>query len=285
MSYGTTFFVYICLTFIQIITMYKALIIDDEYYAQEGLKKLIAHTAPNLFSNIYVAESVNQGVELIGEFKPDLVFLDIHMPNEYGFKLFDYFDDINFEVIFTTAHSNYVLEAVNQWGCLGYLMKPISISDLEFVLNRFKQVYSQKKNSLLNGIEEAINSDEIDDTNNIKTSLNQENGILLFSSVNELSFIKIDDIIYCKAADNYCEIYTSTKSFTISKPLKEIEKSICRNSFIRVHRSFLVNLEYAVRLDKRNNTLIVQNSNSDNEIEILIPVTASGLKILMNAVS
>lgn len=284
MSYGTTFFVYICLTFIQIITMYKALIIDDEYYAQEGLKKLIAHTAPNLFSNIYVAESVNQGVELIREFKPDLVFLDIHMPNEYGFKLFDYFDDINFEVIFTTAHSNYVLEAVNQWGCLGYLMKPISISDLEYVLQRFKQVYTQK--NLANTVDlDASNQDDIDELNEIKTTLNQENGILLFSSVNELSFIKIDDIIYCKAADNYCEIYTSTKSFTISKPLKEIEKSICRNSFIRVHRSFLVNLEYAVRLDKRNNTLIVQNSNSDNESEILIPVTASGLKILMNAVS
>lgn len=284
MSYGTTFFVYICLTFIQIITMYKALIIDDEYYAQEGLKKLIAHTAPNLFSNIYVAESVNQGVELIREFKPDLVFLDIHMPNEYGFKLFDYFDDINFEVIFTTAHSNYVLEAVNQWGCLGYLMKPISISDLEYVLQRFKQVYTQK--NLANTVDlDASNQDDIDELNEIKSTLNQENGILLFSSVNELSFIKIDDIIYCKAADNYCEIYTSTKSFTISKPLKEIEKSICRNSFIRVHRSFLVNLEYAVRLDKRNNTLIVQNSNSDNESEILIPVTASGLKILMNAVS
>ncbi|RLZ09873.1 LytR/AlgR family response regulator transcription factor [Faecalibacter macacae] len=264
--------------------MYKALIIDDEYYAQEGLKKLIAHTAPNLFSNIYVAESVNQGVELIREFKPDLVFLDIHMPNEYGFKLFDYFDDINFEVIFTTAHSNYVLEAVNQWGCLGYLMKPISISDLEYVLQRFKQVYTQK--NLANTVDlDASNQDDIDELNEIKTTLNQENGILLFSSVNELSFIKIDDIIYCKAADNYCEIYTSTKSFTISKPLKEIEKSICRNSFIRVHRSFLVNLEYAVRLDKRNNTLIVQNSNSDNESEILIPVTASGLKILMNAVS
>ncbi|QTV05602.1 LytR/AlgR family response regulator transcription factor [Faecalibacter bovis] len=264
--------------------MYKAIIIDDEYHAQEGLKKLIAHTAPNFFSNILVADSVNHGVELIREFKPDLVFLDIHLPNEYGFKLFDYFDEINFEIIFTTAHSNYVLEAVNQWGCLGYLMKPISISDLEFVLDRFKNVLNQKK-SKENSDSLNPNSEEFEVVNEIKTTLNQENGILLFSSVNELNFIKIDEIIYCKASDNYCEIYTISKSFTISKPLKEIEKSINRNVFVRVHRSYLVNLDYAVRLDKRNNILIVQNPKLDTASEILVPVTASGLKILVNAIS
>lgn len=262
--------------------MYKVIIIDDEFLAQEGLKKLIELAVPNFFSNIYVASSLNEGIELIRDLNPDIVFLDIHMPNEYGFKIFDYFDQINFEIVFTTAHSNYIMEAVNQWGCLGYLMKPVSIEDLKIVLNRF---VDKRKNLNSTKIYHSTDDfDEIADSNSIKLSLNQENGILLFSSVNEINFIKINDIIYCKASDNYCDIITINKTYTISKPLKEIEKAIDRQVFIRTHRSYLVNLTYANRLDRKNNVLILKNC-SENQTEISIPVTASGLKILTNVVS
>ena len=262
--------------------MYKALIIDDEFFAQEGLKKLIQLAIPNFFSNISIASSLNEGIELIHSTEPDIVFLDIHMPNEYGFKLFDYFDQINFEIVFTTAHSNYVMEAVNHWGCLGYLMKPISIGDLKLILQRFeikKQSFSQ------NPIETIIEDDEdITSSKSLKSTLNQVNGILLFSAVNEINFIKIDEIIYCKASDNYCDIVTINKSFTISKPLKDIEKAINREVFIRTHRSYLVNLAYVNRLDRKNNVLVI-NKNLVVEEDILIPVTASGLKIIANVVS
>ena len=262
--------------------MYKAIIIDDEFFAQEGLKKLIELAVPHFFSSINVASSLNEGVELIRTIQPDIVFLDIHMPNEYGFKIFDYFDHINFEVVFTTAHSNYVMEAVNQWGCLGYLMKPISISDLKLVLSRFeekKRIVTQETNR-----DSLDDLDEIPDSNHLKRVLNQQNGILLFSSVNEINFIKIDEILYCKASDNYCDIVTVNKSYTISKPLKEIEKAIDRELFVRTHRSYLVNLSFVNRLDRRNNVLILKKNSLDEE-DILVPVTASGLKILTNVVS
>lgn len=263
--------------------MYTAIIIDDEFHAQEGLKKLIHHALPNMFSQILIASSVNSGVELIREFKPDIVFLDIHMPNEYGFKLFDYFDQINFEVIFTTAHSNYILEAVNQWGCLGYLMKPVSVVDLKNLLHRFEQIYAQKKESQYQKISSNL-MDDFEEAKEIKSTLNQDCGILLYSSVTEISFIRIDEIIYCKAADNYCEIYTTSKMYIISKPLKEIEKAIARNYFARIHRSYLVNLSFAMRMDKRSNTLFLKNPLNEKE-DLIVPVTASGLKILMNAIS
>jgi len=262
--------------------VYKAIIIDDEFLAQEGLKKLIELTDPNFFSHIYVASSLNEGVELIRNFKPDIVFLDIHMPNEYGFKIFDYFDQIDFEIVFTTAHSNYIMEAVNQWGCLGYLMKPVSITDLKTILDRFERKIIT---SNLKDLEPSIDDFEDEtDSSNIKLSLNQENGILLFSSVNEINFIKIDEIIFCKASDNYCDIFTINKTYTISKPLKEIEKLIDRKVFVRTHRSYLVNLAYAAKLERKNNVLIMKRDSSDEE-EILVPVTASGLKILTNVVS
>ena len=263
--------------------MKTALIIDDEFHAQEGLKRLIQLTFPSLLDQIFLADSVDQGVEIIRQNKPDLIFLDIHLQNEYGFKLFDYFDEIDFEVVFTTAHSNYVMEAVNQWGCLGYLMKPVSISDLKFVIARFKDVF-QAKQTDKETVSDLILNDEVDENKEIKATLNQENGILLFSSVNEINFIKVKEIIYCKADDNYCEINTIKKTYTISRPLKEVEKAINRNSFVRVHRSYLVNMEFAERLDKKSNTLFLCKTKDCNE-EVLIPVTASGIKILMNAIS
>ncbi|WP_322969676.1 LytR/AlgR family response regulator transcription factor [Faecalibacter sp. LW9] len=118
--------------------MFKALIIVDEFPAQEGLNKLIHHSKLELFKEILVASSVNEGVELIREHQPELMFLDINMLNEYGVKLFDYFDKISFDVIFTTAHSDYIMDSINNWGCLGYLIKPISILELKNVLHRFK---------------------------------------------------------------------------------------------------------------------------------------------------
>ena len=262
--------------------MYTAIIIDDEYLAQEVLKKLIQRFFPGKFDEIYCANSVNEGVELIRKHNPDLVFLDIHMPNEYGFKLFDYFDEIKFEVVFSTAHSNYVMEAVNKWGCLGYLMKPVSINDLKIVIDRFEARFSEK-NQIETKVNEVVTFENASQPNVVKSVLNEDYGILLFSTLNEIIFIKKADIIYCKADDNYCEIYTTNKMYTISKPLKEIEKSINKTLFIRIHRSYLVNLDYSKRLDKKNNVLVLSSTNNDEEI--LIPVTASGLKILMNAIS
>lgn len=262
--------------------VYKAIIIDDEFFAQEGLKKLIDLAVPNFFSTINVASSLNEGIELIRDIKPDIVFLDINMPNEFGFKIYDYFDVIDFEIIFTTAHANYVMDAVNQWGCLGYLMKPVSISDLKTVLNRFSE---KKKNQFISDNHTEVEiTEEHPEIINLKNTLNKENGILLFSSVNEINFIKIDEIIYCKAADNYCDIITKYRSYTISKPLKEIEKSINNNAFIRTHRSYLVNLNFAMRLDRKNNILVLRKNCNEDE-DIIIPLTASGLKILTNVVS
>lgn len=262
--------------------MCKVLIIDDEFHAQEVLKKLISISIPDFFSHVFVADSIKEGVKHIKKEQVDLVFLDMHMPTEHGFKLFDYVDHVNFEVVFTTAHSNYLMDAVNAYGCMGYLMKPISLTGLKQVLDRFIEKY-REKNNLEKLVDLDVANDEFVQYKDIKHSIRKEKGILLFSSINEISFIRIDEIIYCKASDNYCEIHTSRKLYTISKPLKEIEKAIERNSFIRVHRSYLVNIDYAIRMDKRSNSLVVKGY--ENNEEFYIPVTASGAKILMNVVS
>jgi len=173
------------------------------------------------------------------------------------------------------------MDAINNWGCLGYLMKPISIIELKNVLTRFEQkflMYCQLKS-----IQDQVTPPKENNTlETIKSTINQQNGVLIFTAVNEIIFIKIDEIIYCRASDNYCEIKSINKLYTVSKPLKEVEKTINREAFIRVHRSYLVHLRYAVRVDKKSNTLILLDKNKE---EILIPVTASGLKILNHVAS
>ena len=261
---------------------YKALIIDDEHFAQQGLKKIIQHALPNFFISIDTASSVKEGVDLINEINPDIVFLDIQMPNEFGFKLFDYFDEITFDVIFTTAHSDYILQAVNQWGCLGYLMKPIAISDLKILMNRFVE----RQNIVPKSITEIEKIEEVEDeisNNDLKNQLKNEHGIIFIPSITEVLVLKIDEIIYCKADDSYCTIYTKDASFMVTKTLKEVEGLINKINFLRINRSYLVNINFANKFDKRKNILIL--NCHPYEGENTLPVTTLGYKILANVVS
>jgi len=261
---------------------YKALIIDDEHFAQQGLKKIIQHALPDFFISIDTANSVKEGVKKIKGNQPDIVFLDIQMPDEFGFKLFDYFDDISFDVIFTTAHSDYILQAVNQWGCLGYLMKPISILDLKVLLNRFVERQNQ-----MNQTKESTSIKEEDEQelemDKLKDIFKNEHGIIFIPSITEVLVLKIVDIIYCKADDSYCTIYTKEDTYMVTKTLKEVENLIDQTNFFRVNRSYLVNINFAKKFDKRNNVLILNCDPKGGESTL--PVTSLGYKILSNVVS
>lgn len=261
---------------------FKALIIDDEHFAQEGLKKLIQHRFSDNFHQIDAVESVKKGVEYILQESPDLIFLDIHMPDQYGFKLFDYFDQLKAEVIFTTAHSDYLLEAVNQWGCSGYLMKPIMLKDLDLVIGRF--IKKTEQNNLGKELEAEVECETEDQFfKGLKTSLKKDKNIVFLPTLNEIIILNINDIIYCQADDSYCNVYTCEKTYTFSKSLKEIEKIIDSEHFFRVNRSYLVNISYAKKYDKRNNVLILSCSSVSEPI--IVPVTQLGAKLMMNVSS
>lgn len=115
--------------------MTTCIIIDDERRSRETLKKIIDRFLSDKITVVGMAETVKEGVYLIKEKEPALVFLDIEMPNESGFKLFEYFDDINFEIVFTTAYRQYAIDAF-KYSAIDYLLKPINYLDLEETINR-----------------------------------------------------------------------------------------------------------------------------------------------------
>jgi two-component system, LytTR family, response regulator len=239
---------------------YKAVIIDDEKDARESLKLRLE----TKFQEIDVVEccsSADKGIEAIKKHKPQLVFLDVEMPNKNGFSVLDYFPNPDFEVIFVTAYENYSLKAIKV-STLDYLLKPINQEELEIAIAKFKNRIAKNDTS--------IHLFKDSDTQNSK---------LLVPCSYGFDFINIDDIIYCQADRNYTIVKTTDKNHNdkvVSKTIKEFEKQLSEFNFLRVHNSFLVNVKH-IRSYRKSQGGFLTMSNNDE-----ISVSATKKEILLN---
>lgn len=225
--------------------MIKTLIIDDEHNASEFLEKMLKRYFPNKFHICQTCDNIDDAVILIEQCQPELVFLDIQMPQKNGFELFKLVKDINFEVIFTTAHSEYAIEAIKR-SALDYLLKPINQIDLLGAINRFEQKNNKtKQEKRLDLLIENLDSGE---TAHKKIAISTESGY---------EFIKYNTIIYLEAQSNYTKFYlTNNSSLTTSKTLKYFEEILPSSLFFRVHKSYLVNLNFIKRFTKGDEQII-----------------------------
>ena len=159
-----------------------------------------------------------------------MVFLDIQMQSETGFDLLAKVKPINFEVIFTTAHSNYAIKAF-KFSAIDYLLKPIDIEDLKKAVEKVER----KVNFNISARLEQL-------VQNLKPSSGQNHKLAL-PTLDGLIFVKIEDIIYCEASSNYTQIFTfDGKKHVVSRTLKEYEELLADHDFFRIHNSFLINL-------------------------------------------
>jgi len=228
--------------------MIKTLIIDDEKDAQLVLEKTLERSFPNKFNIVEKCDSVDSAVLAIKKFEPELVFLDIQMPGKNGFELFKYFDSINFEVIFTTAFNQYAIKAI-KCSALDYLLKPINYIDLVEAIKRFdlrnKDSFAQKRLTLLL---ENLNID------------NEHSNKIAFPTIDGFELIHTNQILYCKADNNYCFIKKIDKlNITVSKTLKYVEDLLPEKIFQRIHKSYVINLNYIVRYHKANKEVELTN--------------------------
>lgn len=213
--------------------MKTCIIIDDEKNARETLAKIIERYFSTKIKILFSADSVKEGVFAINKYNPDLVFLDIEMPEENGFKLFEYFDIYNFEVIFTTAYKQYAIDAI-KFAALDYLLKPINFIDLRDVLTRLEKKQSQTSNNTQ--IEAFLSNLNNDPGNFSKIALPTLDGYQLE---------KVNNIVYCQAEENYCKIFTNRNEvILVARTLKNIEELLPEEVFFRIHKSHLVNMNY-----------------------------------------
>jgi two-component system LytT family response regulator len=219
--------------------MIKTVIIDDEINARELLEKMLNRYFPQKFIVCDLCESIDEAVKSIEKHKPDLVFLDIQMPNKSGFELFKEIKEIDFEVIFTTAHSKYAIEAIKR-SALDYLLKPINYLDLLEAVSRYEK--KNKKSNQQKQLRVLLENIDTGDAAHKKMAIPTEIGF---------EFLKFNSIVFLEAQSNYTKFYLSNNStITTSKTLKYFESILPESLFFRIHKTYMVNLNFVVRFTK-----------------------------------
>ena len=235
--------------------MISCIIIDDEAKARETFEKIVQRYLPEKLKVVALAGSVKEGVYAIHKFRPDIVFLDIEMPEENGFKLFDYFEAIFFEVVFLTAFKNYAIKAI-RFSAFDYLLKPLDYTELSELIDR----YEKKRRSDNNQIKiQALLS-------NITIGADIGSKIAL-PTLTGYQMEKINHIIYCEAAENYTKIYTIRgDSFLVSRTLKIVEEMLPSEYFFRIHKSYLVNMNFVKSYNRSEGHKILLENGVELEI-------------------
>jgi two-component system LytT family response regulator len=231
----------------------RTVIVDDEKTNILALKNLLDKYFPEI-SIIGIANNVSEGVDIINETKPDLLFLDISMPDGDGFDLLAKVSFRSFEVIFTTAHDQYALKAFD-YSAIHYLLKPIEFSELSTAINRYNQVKSKGTLSARLSV--------------LKDNLNNRVQKIIVPSVEGLNIILVDDIIRLEANDVYTIFYlTNKRTLVASKPLNSFEKILADKSFSRIHAKHLVNLNFIQRYVKGKGGSIVLEDGEEIDVSV-----------------
>ncbi|NNJ88577.1 MAG: response regulator transcription factor [Eudoraea sp.] len=221
----------------------RAVIIDDEVSSREILRNYIRAYCSEV-TIIGEAGTVSDGIALIKSEKPNLVFLDVEMPFGNAFDLLEELPDRDFETVFVTAYNQYAIEALNQHAAY-YLMKPINIDEL---INAVAYV------------EEIISKEDLLQDRILSSSLKKAEGKITLPQLDGFQVLNVSDILYCKADDNYTEIFLADKKILVSKTLKYFEESLTEFHFVRIHKSFLVNINEVVKYRKgKGGSVIISN--------------------------
>lgn len=222
----------------------SAILIDDEEGARDVLSSLIARFCPEI-NLIGLFSNIPEAVDFINENKPQLVFLDIEMPNYAGYEIVKFFKEINFEIIFVTAYDKYAVQAF-EIAAVDYILKPVDIDRLKDAVTRVKEninlKYQLEKFELLG---ETLQS---------KTVKN-----ILVNDKGYQQVLATEDIIAFEAQESYSFIHTLNKKFVVSKNLKHFETIFTDDkNFIRVHKSWIIAKNHMLKYSKSDLIILMK---------------------------
>ncbi|MGB5820615.1 MAG: LytTR family DNA-binding domain-containing protein [Saonia sp.] len=221
----------------------NAIIIEDEANSREILRNYLVKYCADV-TLLGEATTIKEGLELIKKKTPDLVFLDVEMPFGNAFDLLDQVPDRTFETVFVTAYNQYAMDALNNHAAY-YLMKPINIDELVKAVDYVMEI-KQKEDAL----EDRI----------LKPKLNKADGKITLPQQDGFQVLNVSDILYCKADDNYTEIYLENQRIVVSKTLKYFEEALASFTFARIHKSYLVNVNEVVKYKRgKGGSVVISN--------------------------
>jgi len=227
--------------------MINAVIIEDDKNNIDVLSGLLAKFCPevNLCGS---ALAVPEGITLINEKHPDLVFLDVELGNDTGFDIVRRFPSPSFKIIFTTAHEQYAFKAIKA-SCIEYLLKPIDYRELQEAVKKF----GQQKNLSMNQKKIEV---LLDNLGNSPSAFSK----LAIPTSDGYSFLNANEIMYCQADLNYTIINTSKNERLVSsKNLKEFEELLNPSVFFRCHKSYIINLNFIKKYNRAESSVLMAN--------------------------
>jgi two-component system LytT family response regulator len=230
--------------------MIKAIIIDDEAHCLDTLSLLLQEYCPGV-QIVEQCRSATKGLQAIEKLKPDLVFLDIEMPNMNGFEMLEQFTEIPFAIIFTTSYDQYAIKAI-RFSALDYLLKPIDPKEL---VNAVKKVQEQRHLPMAEQFQMLLKQIQDKDHHFNKIAVPTAEGFEL---------IPADQVIRCEADDNYTHLFIkSNRKIIACRTLKEMEEQLHDFSFfVRVHHSYLVNLNEVTKYIRGEGGYLVMSDGS-----------------------
>ncbi|HEU4902305.1 MAG TPA: LytTR family DNA-binding domain-containing protein [Flavisolibacter sp.] len=230
--------------------MIKSILIDDEVHCLDTLRILLKEYCPDV-QVVEQCRSASAGLQAIKKVKPDLVFLDIEMPGMNGFELLEQFTEIPFAVVFTTSYDQYAIKAI-RFSALDYLLKPIVPTEL---MDAVKKVQEQRHLPLAEQFQMLLKQ--------VHNKDHQFNKIAV-PTVEGFELIPADQVIRCEADDNYTHLFLKNKTkLTACRTLKEMEEQLHDFPFfIRVHHSYLVNLNEVTKYVRGEGGYLVMSDGS-----------------------
>jgi two-component system LytT family response regulator len=209
----------------------KTILIDDEPRGISSMQKLLQINCPDV-NVIGSCTDADEAIGMIKTMEPDLIFLDIAMPVKNGFDLLREVKGFHFEVIFVTAHNQFMIEAFH-FSAIDYLLKPVEDNLLVDAVNRAKRRIDEKSES--KNVETFLH--------NIRQKHSPQKMRLCIPSLKGFQVIELDDILYAESSGNYTNLYFANKQMVCtSKPMHEYEKLLEDAGFVRIHKSILVNM-------------------------------------------
>lgn len=226
----------------------KVAIIDDEQSCRQALISLLTDNFPEI-RIAGEAASLEEARKLVGEVHPDLVFLDIQLPDGSGFELLQKISSFEFHVIFITAYDQYAIQAIRH-SAIDYLMKPVDPDEFIAAVKKSKHM--------------SLNIEML--TRQVKVLLKNKDDFhrIALPTIDGLRFIDLNEVLYCKSDSNYTWFHLQNgEKILVTRTLKEYDETLSDNFFVRIHQSYLINIRFVDRYVKGKSGYVIMSDGTE----------------------